>query len=83
MDIYTPLATLVNQVQVLLEELVLMQEEVHTSLIISDGTCESEPIDFVFSGDVSILTIDGLLNNSEISEGVSCELGSTRRTNFN
>ena len=44
-------------------------------LIISDGTCESEPIDFVFSGDVSILTIDGLLNNSEISEGVSCELG--------
>ena len=44
-------------------------------LIISDGTCESEPIDFVFSGDVEVLTIDGLLNNSEISEGVSCELG--------
>ena len=44
-------------------------------LIISDGTCESEPIDFVFSGDVSVLTIDGLLNNSEISQGVSCELG--------
>ena len=23
-------------------------------LIISDGTCESEPIDFVFSGDVEV-----------------------------
>ena len=44
-------------------------------LIISDGTCESAPIDFVFSGDVDIISIDGLLANGEISQGVSCELG--------
>ena len=44
-------------------------------LIISDGTCESAPIDFVFSGDVDIMSVDGLLANGEISQGVSCELG--------
>jgi hypothetical protein len=46
-------------------------------LIISDGTCESEPIDFVFSGNIDILSIDGLLSNGGISQGVSCELGAT------
>ena len=48
-------------------------------LIISDGTCESEPIDFVFSGDVNVLSIDGLLSdangNLTTVQGVSCELG--------
>ncbi|MBL6870083.1 MAG: hypothetical protein ISQ98_00005 [Flavobacteriaceae bacterium] len=46
-------------------------------LIISDGVCESEPIEFVFSGEVDVLSIDGLLANGEISQGVSCELGAT------
>ena len=46
-------------------------------LIISDGTCESDPIDFVFSGDVDVISIDGLLANGEVSQGVSCELGAT------
>ena len=48
-------------------------------LIISDGTCESEPIDFVFSGDVNVLSIGGLLSDANGSltpvQGVSCELG--------
>ena len=44
-------------------------------LTISDGTCESEVIEFVFSGEVDVLSIDGLLTNGEISQGVSCELG--------
>ena len=44
-------------------------------LVISDGVCESEAIEFVFSGDIDVLSIDGLLTNGEISEGVSCELG--------
>ena len=48
-------------------------------LIISDGTCESDPIDFVFSGDVNVLSIDGLLLDANGSvttvQGVSCELG--------
>ena len=44
-------------------------------LIISDGTCESEPIDFVFSGEVDILSISGLLTDEEVSQPVSCELG--------
>ncbi len=44
-------------------------------LVISDGVCESEVIEFVFSGDVDVLSIDGLLANNEISQGVSCELG--------
>ena len=44
------------------EELVLTPEGTY-QLIISDGTCESEPIDFVFSGDIPVLRIDGLLNN--------------------
>ena len=48
-------------------------------LIISDGTCASDPIDFVFSGDIDVLSIDGLLvdasgNNVNV-QGVSCELG--------
>ena len=46
-------------------------------LIISDGVCESESIEFVFSGEVDVLSIDGLLANGEISQGVSCELGAT------
>ena len=48
-------------------------------LIISDGTCASDPIDFVFSGDIDVLSIDGLLvdasGNSVNVQGVSCELG--------
>ncbi|MGA0317018.1 MAG: PKD domain-containing protein [Flavobacteriaceae bacterium] len=44
-------------------------------LVISDGVCESEVIEFVFSGDIDVLSIDGLLTNGEISQGVSCELG--------
>ena len=48
-------------------------------LIISDGTCASDPIDFVFSGNIDVLSIDGLLvdasgNNVNV-QGVSCELG--------
>ena len=35
-------------------------------LIISDGTYESEPIDFVFGGD--ILSISGLLTDEEVSQ---------------
>jgi len=48
-------------------------------LIISDGTCESDPIDFVFSGNIDVLSIDGLLvdanGNASNVQGVSCELG--------
>ena len=46
-------------------------------LVISDGVCESEVIEFVFTGNIDVLSIDGLLANGEISQGVSCELGAT------
>ena len=38
-------------------------------LIISDGTCESEPIEFAFNGNENALSIGGLLSNGEISQG--------------
>jgi len=51
------------------------------TLIISDGICESTPIDFVFSANIVPLQIGGLLTdangNSTASSGVSCELNST------
>ena len=46
-------------------------------LVISDGTCQSDPIDFLFSGEVDILSIDGLLSSGTSPvKGVSCALGS-------
>ena len=51
------------------------------TLVISDGICESTPIDFVFSANIVPLQIGGLLTdangNSTASSGVSCELNST------
>ena len=51
------------------------------TLIISDGICESTPIDFVFSGNIVPLQIGGLLTDasgsSTASSGVSCALNST------
>ncbi|MDB4227388.1 hypothetical protein N9799_01110 [Flavobacteriaceae bacterium] len=51
------------------------------TLIISDGICESTPIDFVFSANIVPIQIGGLLTdangNSTASSGVSCELNST------
>ena len=48
-------------------------------LIISDGTCQTDPIEFTFSGDIDVLAIEGLLadanGNPVTSIGVSCELG--------
>ena len=37
-------------------------------LVISDGVCESEVIEFVFTGNIDVLSIDGLLANGEISQ---------------
>ena len=53
----------------------MKRAEEHINSLFQMGLVESAPIDFVFSGDVDIISIDGLLANGEISQGVSCELG--------
>ena len=53
-----------NQDQVLLGRTSFEAGRGTYQLIISDGACESEPIEFVFSGEVDVLSIDGLLSDA-------------------